>query len=68
MKAYVYRGKKIFVAELTKAGTYGTVWQGELGGVQRLRYGSHLPLHDTLEEAQRDLDEFARVRKLKEAE
>ncbi len=68
MKSYIYRGKKIFAAELTKARTYGTVWQGELGGVQRLRYGSYLPLRDTLEEAQRDLDEFARVRKLKEAE
>ena len=68
MKSYIYRGKKIFVTALMgKEGAYGTVWASSYGGTHRLRFKS-LPVRDTREEAQHDLDEFARVRKLKEAE
>lgn len=68
MKAYIYHDKRIFVAALMgKAGAYGTVWKSSFGGTHRVKVKA-LPVRDTLEEAQRDLDEFARVRKLKEAE
>lgn len=68
MKAYIYHEKKIFVTALMgKAGAYGTVWTSSYGGTHRVVVKA-LPIRDTREEAQRDLDEFARVRKLKEAE
>ena len=68
MKAYIYHGKKIFVAALTgKEGAYGTVWASSYGGTHRVKVKA-LPVRETREKAQRDLDEFARVRKLKEAQ
>lgn len=68
MKAYIYRDKKIFVAALMgKEGAYGTVWESSYGGTHRVKVRA-LPVRETREEAQRDLDEFAHARKLKEAE
>lgn len=68
MKAYTYRDKKIFVAALMgKEGAYGTVWASSYGGTHRVKVRA-LPVRETREEAQRDLDEFAHARKLKEAE
>ena len=68
MKSYIYRGKKIFVAALMgKEGAYGTVWESTPGSTHRVKV-KVLPVRETREEAQRDLDEFAHARKLKEAE
>lgn len=67
MKAYIYHDKRIFVGPLIGGDTFGTVWESSPGSTHRVKVKA-LPVRDTLEEAQRDLDEFARVRKLKEVE
>lgn len=66
MKAYIYRGKRIFVAPLLGGDTYGTVWMSSFGGTHRVKVKA-LPVRGSREEAQRDLDAFAGERKLKEA-
>lgn len=67
MKAYIYHDKRIFVSRLIGGDTFATVWESTPGSTHRVKVKA-LPVRSTREEAQRDLDEFARVRKLKEAE
>lgn len=67
MKAYIYRDKRIFVAPLAGGNTYGTVWLSARGDAHRMVIKA-LPVRETRDEAQRDLDAFAGERKLKEAE
>lgn len=67
MNVYLYRDKRIFVAPLMGGDTYGTVWLSEFGGQHRVKIKA-LPVRATREEAQADLDAFASMKKLKEAE
>ena len=67
MKAYIYHDKRIFVSRLIGGDTFATVWESTPGSAHRVKVRA-LPVRETREEAQRDLDEFARFRKLKEAQ
>ena len=70
MKSYLYRGKVLKVEAHVTANSagYATYFRDHKGTRHILLYNDELKLRSTREEAQRDLDEFARVRKLKEAE
>ena len=67
MKSYIYHDKRIFVSRLIGGDTFATVWESTPGSTHRVKVKA-LPVRNAREEAQRDLDEFARIRKLKEAE
>lgn len=70
MKRYIYRGKILFIASGQRDGEkfFTTFFKDSKGFKRPLFFNEELVRRETAEEAQRDLDEFARVRKLKEAE
>ena len=62
-KKYLYRGKQIFVGAFEKAG-FRTFFRGKCNDKHPISI-SELPIRNTKEEAQRDLETFASRRMLK---
>lgn len=51
-----------------KGAPYGTVYATPHGGTHRLRYKAAMPVRETLEEVQADLDKFVKEKGLEEVE
>lgn len=68
VKRYIYKGEEIFVSAGLGGAQYGTFKKSKGGsGVQRIK-SPNLPMVDSMEEAQENLDEFAQDRNLQESE